>query len=100
MQLTEPLFSVQNICHNAHAFEVVDDVGFDAFQTWFCRPQTVCIDAKGQILGLNQTVVALGKLILQHRCIFLTNGIEIVALGRNGNAAGEAIFRCGKVQER
>ena len=100
MQLTEPLFSVQSICHNAHTFEVVDDVSFDAFQTGLCRPQTVCIDAKGQILGLNQTVVTLGKLILQHRCIFLTNGIEIVALGRNCNTAGEAIFRCSKVQER
>ena len=32
----------------------------------FCGAEVVCFDAEGQVLGFNQTVIATGKLILQH----------------------------------
>ena len=38
--------------------------------------------AEGQILGLDKAVVATGKLIAEHLCIFLSNIVEIIALGR------------------
>ena len=46
--------------------EVVQEVGFDALQTGLCRAEVVGFNAERAILGLNEAVVAAGKLILQH----------------------------------
>ena len=64
MEDFEPVMAVQHFGCNAQSFEVVDDVCLDTLQTGLCHPDVVCIDAKGQILGLDDTVVAFGKLVL------------------------------------
>ena len=53
------------------------------------------LNAEGNILGLGQTVIALGQLHLQHVAVLGTDGIEVIVPGRDPDALLEA-FRIGR----
>ena len=99
MENFEPVMAVQHFRCNAQSFEVVDDIRFDSLQTGLCHTDVVCIDAEGQVLGFHNTVVALGKLVLQHPCVFVTNRVETIFLGRDRDGLSKGFFRCGQIDK-
>ena len=76
----KPFHAVQRVGFHAQHLEIVENIGFDTLQPGFCLPDTLCFDAKRDVLRPNQTVVTLGKLLFQHLCIFHTHIIELVML--------------------
>ena len=88
----QTLMAVQGERRHAQTLEVVEKVGFDTLQTGLCGPEVVCIDAEGQVLGLDQTVIAAGKLILQHFGVLSTDMVKFIALGRDGDTPCEALL--------
>ena len=99
MENFEPVMSVQHFRCNAQSFEVVDNIRFDSLQTGLCHPDVVSIDAEGQVLGFHNTVVALGKLVLQHPGVFVTNRVETIFLRRDGDGLSKSFFRCGQIDK-
>ena len=95
----QTLHAVQQICRHAQTLEVIENVRFNAFQTGLCGAKRFCFYAKGEILGLNQTVIAARKLTLQHLRVFGADAVKIVAPGGNGHAPGKAVLRCGNIHE-
>ena len=81
------------------AAEVVEKVGFNAFQTGLSCAKIVCFNAEGQVFGLNQTVVAASKLVLQHLGILGADSIKFIAAGRDGDAPGKGFLRCRQVDK-
>ena len=55
--------------------------------------------AEGQVLGFHNTVVALGKLVLQHPGVFVTNRVETIFLVRDGDGLSKGFFRCGQIDK-
>lgn len=99
MENFEPVMAVQHFRCNAQSFEVVDNIRFDPLQTGLGNPDVICIDAKGQVLGFHNTVVALGKLVLQHPGLFVTNSVESILLGRDRDGLSKGFFRCGQIDK-
>ena len=84
--------AIQHLCADAHSLEIVDKIGFDALQPGLCHFQAVCINTEGQILGLDQAVVAPGKLVLQHFRILFTDAVKVIPLGRDGDTLSERLL--------
>ena len=95
----QPVITVQDGGHDAQPLEVVEEVRFDTLQPGLCRTEAVSVDAEGEILGLDKAVVASGKLVLEHLRVFGADAVELVALGRDGDALGEALLGCGEVHK-
>ena len=76
----KPFHAVQRVGFHAQHLEIVENIGFDTFQPGLCFPDTLCFDTERDVLRPNQTVIALGKLLFQHLCIFHTHIIELVVL--------------------
>ena len=89
----QAFFSVQRLGGDAQLLEVVEDVDLDALQPRLCRSQGRGLNAEGQILGLNQTVVALGKLAAEERLVFFRDAVERISAKRDGNAVSVGFFR-------
>ena len=68
---------------DTQTLEIVEHIGLDPFQSGLRSTDAVCVDAKGKILGLDKTVVALSKLVLEHICILGAKIVESVILRRN-----------------
>ena len=62
----QPFVAGQRLGFHAESFEVVEDVGFNAFELRLCRAEGVRLNAEGDVLLLNQPVIAFGELALQH----------------------------------
>ena len=97
MEYPEPFMAVQHLCAYAHSLEIVDDVGLDALQSGLSRIQAVCIDTEGKVFCLHQTVIASGKLVLQHLSIFVTNTVEFITLRRNRNTLSKGLLGSGQI---
>ena len=82
----QALEAVQRRSHNAQPLEVVQEVSFDALQTGLCGAEVICLDAEREILGLNQAVVAAGKLILQHTGVLGADTVKFIPAGRDRDA--------------
>ena len=82
----QALKAVQRRSHNAQPLEVVQKIGFDALQTGLGSAEVVGLNAEREILGLNEAVVAAGKLILQHTGVLGADAVKLVPAGRNRNA--------------
>ena len=95
----QALEAVQRRSHNAQPLEVVQEVGFDALQTGLCRAEVVGLNAEREILGLNEAVVAAGKLILQHTGVLGADAVKLVPAGRNGNAPCKGFLRSREVHK-
>ena len=81
----KPFHAVQRVGFHAQHLEIVENIGFDTLQPGLCFPDTLCFDAERDVLRTHQTVIALGKLLFQHLCIFHTHIIELVVLRLNLN---------------
>ena len=95
----QPLMPVKRGCRDAQPLEVVQQINLDALQTRLCRLDVLCLDAKGNELGLGQAVVALGLLVLQHFCIFVPDFVVAVIPVGNQDALLKG-FRAGRQIEK
>ena len=99
MELCQPRLAVQHRGSHAQAFEVVENVGLNALQTGLCGFKAVGVDAEGQVLGLDKTVVASCQLVLQHGGVLHPDAVKIISLERNVDGAGKGLLRGRKVQK-
>ena len=95
----QALKAVQRRSHNAQPLEVVQKIGFDALQTGLGSAEVVGLNAEREILGLNEAVVAAGKLILQHTGVLGADAVKLVPAGRNGNAPCKGFLRSREVHK-
>ena len=70
-----------------------------ALPIWLCRAEGVCLNAEGNVLPLDQSVVALGELALQHTGILGADVVEGVLLRRDVDAFAELIETCLLIDE-
>ena len=99
MKHFQPFVAGQRLGFHAESFEVVEDVGFNAFELRLCRAEGVRLNAEGDVLLLDQPVVALGELVLQHTGILGADVVEGVLLCRNVDALAELIEACLLIDE-
>ena len=99
MKHFQPLIAGQRLGSHTEGFEVVENVGFNAFELRLCRAEGVRLNAEGDVLLLDQSVVALGELTLQHSGILRADVVEIVLLCRNVDALAELIEACLLIDE-
>ena len=99
MEYPKPFMAVQHLCAYTHSLEVVDNIGLNALQSGLGSLQIVCINSECEILGLHKTIVASGKLVLQHLGIFLSNAVEFITLGRDRNTLSKGLLRSCQVYE-
>ena len=76
----KPFHAVQRVGFHAQHLEIIENIGFDTFQPGLCFPDALCFNAERDVLRPNQTVIAFGKLLFQHLCIFHAHIIELVML--------------------
>ena len=100
MEYPEPFMAVQHLCAYAHSLEVVDNISLNALQPRLSSLQIICINSECEILGLHKTIVASGKLVLQHLGIFLSNAVEFITLGRDRNTLSKGLLRSCQVHKR
>jgi len=77
------LTSGASIRRHTETFEVIEDIRLHTLQSGLGRFQGFCFDTEGEELCLDKTVIASGKLILQHTGVLGTDGVEVVALQGN-----------------
>ena len=58
MKLRKPFFTVQRSGSYTKTLEVVEYIGLNTLQTGLGGFDAVCVDTKGQVFGLDETVVA------------------------------------------
>ena len=97
---SQTLFAVQGFSRYAEPLEVVKQIGLNAVETGFCFFHVGSFDAEGQILGLDKTVIATGKLIAKHFRVFLTDVIEVVALRGNDDTLTVGVLVCRHIHKR
>ena len=85
MQHGQPLITVHAVGFYPQRLEIGQDVRLDALQPGLGCPQVLRLNAKGDVLGLGQAVVALSQLILEHIRILLPDAVEGVLLVRDGD---------------
>ena len=95
----EPVVAVQDLRPDAQLFEVVQEIVLHMLQPGLCLLHGVRLDTESQILGLGQTVIALGKLVPQHLRVLLADGIKAVVLKRDPYTGLEAVCIRGHVHE-
>ena len=100
MKLRKPFFTVQRSGSYTKTLEVIKYIGLNTLQTGLGGFDAVRVDTKGQVFGLDETVVTSGQLILQHCGVFLADTVKGVPLGRDGNGVSKGLLRCRKVQKR
>ena len=99
VDLGQPSFAVQDLGGHAQPLEVVQHIGLDALQPGLGGADAVGLDGKGQVLGLDEAVVAPRQLILQHLRVLHPDGVKVIPLGRDGNAVGEGLLGRRQVQK-
>ena len=100
MKLKKPFFTVQRSGSYTKTLEVIKYIGLNTLQTGLGGFDAVRVDTKGQVFGLDETVVTSGQLILQHCGVFLADTVKGIPLGRDGNGVSKGLLRCRKVQKR
>ena len=96
----QALLTVHRRCRHAQPLEIVEDVGLNTLQPGLCRPNILRLDAKGQVLGLCQAVVAFCQLVLKHIGVFRPDTVEMVPPGLDGNALCITAASRRQVEER
>ena len=99
VDLGQPGFAVQDLGGHAQPLEVVQHIGLDALQPGLGGADAVGLDGKGQVLGLDEAVVAPRQLVLQHLRVLHPDGVKVIPLGRDGNAVGEGLLGRRQVQK-
>ena len=65
MKLKKPFFTVQRSGSYTKTLEVIKYIGLNTLQTGLGSFDAVRVDTKGQVFGLDETVVTSGQLILR-----------------------------------
>ena len=99
MHQLQPLPSIQRRGGNPQTLEIVQQINLNALQSGLGRLEVFRLDAVGDELGLGQTVVALGQLVLEHFGIFMPHIVEPVILIRDDDALLEGFRTGGQVEE-
>ena len=99
VQLGQPGFAVQRLRRHPQTFEVVQHIILDALQPGLGGADAIRFNAERQVFGLDEAVIAPRQLVLQHLCVLHPDRVEIVPLGRDGDAAGESLLGRCQVQE-
>ena len=63
--------------------KVIQDICLDSLQSRSGHLEVLCLNAKGNILCLHQTIISFCQLVLQHSLILLTDTVKSILLGRN-----------------
>ena len=95
MHELQAVHTVHGLSRYSELFEVVENIRFDPLQPRLRCLEVVRLDSEGQVLRLDKTVVALGKLGLQHIRVLGTELIETVALQGDGDALRIGVT-CGR----
>ena len=82
----EPFRTIQRLGLNTQTVEVVEQIVLHMVEPCFHLTHTLALHAKGDELGLSQTIIALGKLLAQHQRILSPHIIETVFLEWNADA--------------
>ena len=96
---SQTLFAVQGFCSYAEPLKVIKQVCLNAVKPGLCCFHALGFDAEGQILGLDETVVAFGELISQHPRVFCTDVVKVVSLGRDFDVLTVGVLVCRKVHK-
>ena len=83
VQHFQSLVAGESFCFHTEGFEVVENIRLNSFELGLCGPEILSLDAEGDVLALEQAVVALQELVLEHIGILLADVIELVILFRN-----------------
>ena len=81
----QPLGTIQGFCLHPQPVEVVEQIVLDVIEPGLDLRHAFALHAKGDELGLGQTIIALGKLLAQHLGILRTNIIETISLVRDAD---------------
>ena len=98
VEQTQALYPVHGGGGHAQPLEVVDYVDLNALQPGLGGLDAVRVDAEGEVFGLGQAVVPLGKLVLQHLRVFIPDIVELVRPHGNDDAPG-TVLGGGQVQK-
>ena len=99
VELGQPSFAVQDLGGHAQPLEVVQHIGLDTLQTGLGGADAVGLDGKGQVLGLDEAVVAPRQLVLQHLRVLHPDGVKVISLSRDGDTVGEGLLGRRQVQK-
>ena len=91
--------AVQRLRTDPQFFEVCENIELDAVQTGLSGLDVVCFNAEGDVLGLRQSIVALGELVPQHGLVLQADGSEILVRERHMDAVLKGCCVCVQVQE-
>ena len=100
VELGQPGLAVQRLGGYPQPLEVVENICLNPFQPGLGRPQAVRLDAERQVLGFNQAVVAFCQLVLEHLAVLRPDGVEVIALHGNLDAAGEGLPGGHQIEKR
>ena len=79
----QPFKPGKRICRYPHHLQFIDDVRLDPFQSRLGCPDAVRLDAKGNVLVPDKSVVSFGELCFKYSDIFISDRIELISLKRN-----------------
>ena len=82
----QPLGTVQGLCLYPQPVKVIQQVVLDVVEPGLDLRHAFALHAKGDELGLGQTIIALGKLLAQHLTVLGTHIVKAVLLERNADA--------------
>ena len=99
VQQTEPRLAGQGRCRHAELFEVAENGAFDALQLVLSILMAFGVKAEGEILGLDDAVVAKGKLCFEHAVIFVAHSVKGVAGIFNEDPSLQAVGRHTPVEK-
>ena len=80
MEHFQPFVAGQRLGLHTEGFEVIEDVRLNPIQLGLRHAQGVGLNAEGNVLALDEAVVALRKLVLQHLGILAADVVELVSL--------------------
>lgn len=95
----QPLLAAKRLGRHAQLVEVVQNICLDVLQPGLGGFQILRLNAKGQIFGLGEAVVALGQLASEHGRILGPDIVEAVVPGRNADAPGKGVGIGGAVHK-
>ena len=100
MEHFQPFVAGQRLGLHTEGFEIIEDVRLDPIQLGLRHAQGVGLNAEGNVLALDEAVVALRELVLQHLGILAANVVELVSLLRDVDLLLELVDARPLVDER
>ena len=83
VQHFQTLIAGKRLSLNTESFEVVENIRLNAFELGLRSTQRVSLNTEGDVLALEQAIVAFGELFVKHTGILGTDVVEVIILLRN-----------------